>query len=75
MFYSLYIVTAHYSILQFLVFFYPLVYMFCLHYVLQVATLQTLDGPSLPSSPLKTNVAIWTHYNCLFLPCSEASSF
>ena len=45
--FSLYIGTAHYSILQFHVFVYPLVYMFCLHYVLQVATLQALDGPSL----------------------------
>ena len=45
--FSLYIGTAHYSILQFLVFVYPFVYMFCLHYVLQVVTLQALDGPSL----------------------------
>ena len=45
--FSLYIGTAHYSILQFPVFVYPLVNMFCSHYVLQVATLQALDGPSL----------------------------
>ena len=45
--FCLYIGTAHYSILQFPVFVYPLVYMFCSHYVLQVATLQALDGPSL----------------------------
>ena len=45
--FSLYIGTAHYSILQFSVFVYLLVYMFCLHYVPQVATLQALDGPSL----------------------------
>ena len=45
--FSLYIGTAHCSILQFPVFLYLLVYMFCLHYVLQVATLQALDGPSL----------------------------
>ena len=36
--FSLYICTAHYSILQFPVFVYPVVYMFCSHYVLQVAT-------------------------------------
>ena len=45
--FSLYIGTAHYSILQFPVFVYPIVYMFCLHYVLHTATLQALDGPSL----------------------------
>ena len=44
---SLYISAAHYSILQFLVFFCPLFYMFCLHYVLQAATLQALDRPNL----------------------------
>ena len=45
--FSLYIDTSHYSILQFPLFVYPLVYMFCLHYVFQVAILQALDGPSL----------------------------
>ena len=44
---SLYISAAHYSILQFLVFFCPLFYMFCLHYVLQAATLEALDRPNL----------------------------
>ena len=43
--FSLYIGTAYYSILQFPVF--VLFYMVCLHYVLQVAILQALDGPSL----------------------------
>ena len=43
----MYIGTAHYSTLQFAVFVYPLVYMFCLHYMLQVATLQVLDVLSL----------------------------
>ena len=45
--FGLYNGTAHYSILKFPLFVYPLAYMFCLHYVLQVATLQTLDGTSL----------------------------
>ena len=45
--FSLYIGTAFCSILQFPVFVNPLVYMFCLHYVLQVLTLQTLNGLSL----------------------------
>ena len=48
--FSLYIGTAHYSILQFPVFFYSLFYMFCLHYVLQVPTLQVLDGPTQPAN-------------------------
>ena len=38
------------------------------HYKLQI-------DPILLSSPLETNIAIWTHYNCLSLPCSAASSF
>ena len=45
--FSLYYGTAHYSILQIPVFVYPLVYMFCLQYVRQFATLQASDGPSL----------------------------
>ena len=44
--FSLYIGTAHYSIIQFSVFVYLHVYMFCLDYVFQIATLQALDGPS-----------------------------
>ena len=45
--FSLYIDTAHYSLLQFPVFVYPLVNIFCSHYVLQVVILQALDGSSL----------------------------
>ena len=45
--FSLYINTAHYSILQLPVLAYPLAYMFCFYYVLQVATLLALDEPSL----------------------------
>ena len=46
-----YIGTAHYSISKFPLFVYPLVSMFCLHYVLQVATLQASDEPSLAELP------------------------
>ena len=73
---SLYISAAHYSILQFLVFFF--IHFFacfaCImcsrqqHYKLQI-------DPTLLSSPLENDVAIWTHFNCLSFPCSAASSF
>ena len=73
----LYIGTAHYSILHFLVFFLSTclaTFFACImcsrlqHYILQM-------NPALLSSSLETNAAIWTHYNCLSLPCSAASSF
>ena len=41
--FSLYICTAHHSILQFPVFVYPLAYMFCSHYARQVATLPAVN--------------------------------
>ena len=76
--FSLYIGAAHYSILQFRVFVYPLAYMFCLHYVLQVASLQALDGPtSQPCWALHLRIMLQFGYiiNCLSLPCSAVSSF
>ena len=68
LYFSLYICTAHYSILQFPVFVYPLVYMFCSHYVLQVATFRWAQ----PCPPMLQFGYI---INCLSLPCLAVSSF
>ena len=74
--FSLYICTAHHSILQFPVFVYPVAYMFCLHYVLQVATLQDLDGPSLVElSTLDTLLIVYLFHVQQLVPFDVSHTF